>query len=120
MDRNDDKIHMYSDKYIAAQEAMRALVGEANVSWHRLDPKTDLRCMDSEEDRALGNLRKQRGRKRGRGEPAMEADVVDGVAEGQRRRDPTGKGRRRISWIWMGADTSAAATSDAVLAGGLF
>jgi hypothetical protein len=118
MDRNDEKIQMHSERYVAAWEATRALVEEANVSWHRLNPNTDLRCMDSEEDRALGNLRKQRGRKHRRGEPATEADVAEGVAEGQRRRDPTGEGRRRISWIWMGADTSASATNDAVLVGG--
>ncbi|KAJ7683625.1 hypothetical protein B0H14DRAFT_3535080 [Mycena olivaceomarginata] len=117
MDRNDEKIQMHSEKYVAAWEAMRVLVGEANLNWHRLDPNTDLRCMDSEEDRALGNLRKQRGRKCGRGEPVTEADVAEGVAEGQRRRDPTGKGRHRISWIWIGADTSASATNDAVLVG---
>jgi hypothetical protein len=117
MDRNDEQIRMQAEKYIAAWEAKRALVGEAQVKWHRLDPKVDLRCMDSEEDRALGNKRKQRGRKRGKGEPATEADTAEGVAEGHRRHNPTGEGTRSISWIWMGTDTSSSASNEAVLTG---
>ncbi|KAF8214216.1 hypothetical protein K438DRAFT_1956307 [Mycena galopus ATCC 62051] len=119
MNRNDEKMRMYSDKYIAAWEAKRALVGKGNVAWHQLDPKKDLRCMDSEEDRALGNKRKQRGngkgRKVGAGEPRTEEDIAAGMQQGQRRPDPTGEGRREISWIWMGVDTSSATTSEAVL-----
>ncbi|KAJ7754133.1 hypothetical protein B0H14DRAFT_2405084 [Mycena olivaceomarginata] len=100
MDRNDEKMRIAGEKYIAAWEAKRALVGEANVDWHRLDPKKDLRCMDEEEDRG----------KRGKGEVANEENVRDGVQEGQRRKDPTGEGRRTMSWIWMGVDTSSAGT----------
>ncbi|KAJ7803369.1 hypothetical protein B0H14DRAFT_3091988 [Mycena olivaceomarginata] len=119
MNRNDEKIRMQAEKYVAAWEAKRSLVGEGNVGWHRLDPKKDLRCMDGEEDRAVGSNRKRRGkgRKRGVGEPATEADVAEAVGEGRRRRDPTGEGTRTISWIWMGADTSTDATNDAVLTG---
>ncbi|KAJ6514372.1 hypothetical protein C8R47DRAFT_1206735 [Mycena vitilis] len=119
MNRNDEKIRMHAEKYVAAWEAKRALVGEANVGWHRLNPKKDLRCMDSEEDRAVGSLRKKRGKgkKRGVGEQATEEDTVEGVAEGRRRRDPTGEGSRTISWIWLGADASSAATTEAMLTG---
>ncbi|KAF8210729.1 hypothetical protein K438DRAFT_1570057 [Mycena galopus ATCC 62051] len=117
MDRNDEQIRVQVEKYIAAWEAKRALVGEAQVEWHRLDPKIDLRCMDSEEDRALGNKRKQRGRKHGKGEPATEADTTEGVVEEQRRCNPTGEGMRSISWIWMGTDTSSSASNEAVLRG---
>jgi hypothetical protein len=119
MDRNDGKIRVQAEKYIAAWEAKCSLVGEAQVAWHRLDPKKDLRCMDVEEDGAVVNRRKRRGKgqKRGVGEPATQEDAAESVGEGQRRRDPTGEGRRTISWIWMGADTSSAATSDAVLTG---
>ncbi|KAF8182182.1 hypothetical protein K438DRAFT_1600936, partial [Mycena galopus ATCC 62051] len=119
MNRNDEKMRMYGEKYIAAWEAKQALVGEGNMAWHRLDPKKDLRCMDSEEDRALGNKRKQcgngKGRKVGAGEPRTEEDIAAGMQQGQRRPDPTGEGRREISWIWMGVDMSSAATSEAVL-----
>ncbi|KAJ7631946.1 hypothetical protein DFH06DRAFT_1337469 [Mycena polygramma] len=121
MNRNDERIRVQAEKYIAAWEAKRALVGEAAVEWHRLNPKKDLRCMDSDEDRAIGRARKKKGRgkgaKRGAGEPGTAEDERDGVPEGRRRRDPTGEGTRTISWIWMGADTSSAATSAAVLTG---
>ncbi|KAJ7818764.1 hypothetical protein B0H14DRAFT_2372989 [Mycena olivaceomarginata] len=79
MNRNDEKIRMQAEKYVAAWEAKRALVGEEKVEWHRLDPKKDLRCMDGEEDCAVVSERKRRGRKRGRGEGAMEQDVSEGV-----------------------------------------
>jgi hypothetical protein len=73
--------------------------------------------MDEEEDRAVVSERKRRGRKRGKGEVANEEDVRDGVQEGQRQKDPTGEGRRTMSWIWMGVDTSSAGTSEAVVRG---
>ncbi|KAJ7875574.1 hypothetical protein B0H14DRAFT_2568720 [Mycena olivaceomarginata] len=117
MNRNDEKIRMEAEKYVAAWEAKRALVGDDKVDWHRLDPKKDLRCMDSEEDRAVVSERKRRGKKRGKAEAATEEDTRDGVAEGQRRRDPTGEGRRTLSWVWMGTDTTSNATSAAVLTG---
>ncbi|KAJ7810017.1 hypothetical protein B0H14DRAFT_3090851 [Mycena olivaceomarginata] len=100
MNRNDEKMRMEGEKYVAAWEAKRALVGEAKVEWHRLDPKKDLRCMDEEEDRAVG-------RKRGKGNAATEEDGRDGVQEGQ----------RTLSWVWMGVDTSSGGTSEAVLRG---
>ncbi|KAJ7825744.1 hypothetical protein B0H14DRAFT_3088554 [Mycena olivaceomarginata] len=115
MDRNDEKMQIAGEKYIAAWEAKRVLVGEANVDWHRLDRKKDLRCMDKEEDRAVVSERKRRGKKWGKGEVANEEDVRDGVQEGQRRKDPMGEGRRTMSWIWMGVDTSSVGTSEAVL-----
>jgi hypothetical protein len=119
MNRNDEKIRVQAEKYVAAWEAKRTLVGEDKVGWHRLNPKKDLRCMDSDEDRAIGNRRKKRGkgRKRGVGEAATEEDRTEGVGEGQRRKNPTGEGTRTISWIWMGADASSSATSEAVLTG---
>ncbi|KAJ7691087.1 hypothetical protein B0H14DRAFT_3100895 [Mycena olivaceomarginata] len=76
MDRNDEKMRIVGEKYIAVWEAKRALVGEANVDWHRLDPKKDLRCMDEEEDRAVVSERKRRGRKQGKGEVANEEDRI--------------------------------------------
>jgi hypothetical protein len=119
MNRNDEKIRVQAEKYITAWEAKRALVGEENVGWHRLNPKKDLRCMDSKEDRALGSHRKRRGkgRKRGVGEGATAEDKAAGVGEGQRRKNPTGEGTRTISWIWMGVETNGSATSEAVLRG---
>ncbi|KAJ7849143.1 hypothetical protein B0H14DRAFT_3670007 [Mycena olivaceomarginata] len=84
------------------------------LDWHHLDPKKDLRCMDEEEDRVVVSERKRRGRKQGKGEVGNK-DVRDGVQEGQRRKDPTGEGRRTMLWIWMGVDTSSTGTSKAVL-----
>ncbi|KAJ7367014.1 hypothetical protein DFH08DRAFT_659719, partial [Mycena albidolilacea] len=105
MNRNNEKICMQAEKYVAMWEAKRLLVGEASIAWHRLDPKKDLHCMDAEEDRAVVNNRRHRKRKN--------------IGEGQRCRDPTGEGRHTISWIWMGVDTSSAATSNTVLTAGL-
>ncbi|KAJ7693185.1 hypothetical protein B0H17DRAFT_907949, partial [Mycena rosella] len=58
MDRNDAKIRFQAEKYCAAWDALRALAGEAAVEWKRLNPKKDLRCMDSEEDRVQRSKRK--------------------------------------------------------------
>ncbi|KAJ7899873.1 hypothetical protein B0H13DRAFT_1883591 [Mycena leptocephala] len=112
MNCNDEKIRVQAKKYVAAWEAKCTLVGEDKAGWHQLNPKKDLRCMDSEEDRVIGNRRE----KCGVGEPATEEDRTEGVG-GQRRKNPTGEGTRTISWIWMGADASSSATLEAVLAG---
>ncbi|KAF8210707.1 hypothetical protein K438DRAFT_1752495 [Mycena galopus ATCC 62051] len=109
MNRNDAKLRVHAEKYIAAWEAKWALVGEENVKWRRLNPKKDLRCMDSEEDRAVRSKRKILGAKRRVGEAATAEDKVEGVQAGQRRKGKTGEGRHNISWIWMGADTTDAA-----------
>jgi hypothetical protein len=116
MNRNDARLRLYAEKYIAAWEAKRSLAGEnGEIGWKRLNPKKDLRCMDSEEDRAVGNRRKVKGRKRMEGEAATAEDNAEGVTAGQRRKGKTGEGRRVISWIWMGADTDGSATDKAVL-----
>lgn len=115
MNRNDTRLCLHAEKYIGAWEAKRTLVGEEKIGWRRLNPKKDLRCMDSAEDRAVGNRRKLVGKKRMRGEAATAEDNQEGVTEGQRRKAKMGEGRRTISWIWMGADTSAAATDKAVM-----
>ncbi|KAJ7912877.1 hypothetical protein B0H13DRAFT_1874455 [Mycena leptocephala] len=114
MNRNDEKIRVQAEKYVAAWEAKCTLVGEDKVGWHRLNPKKDLRCMDSEEDRAIGNHRKKRGkgRKRGVGEAATEEDRMEGVGEGQQRKNPMGEGTRTISWIWVGADADEQIVDD--------
>jgi hypothetical protein len=83
----------------------RSLVGEENVGWHRLNPKKDLRCMDSEEDRAQVSKRKVRGKKKQEGSRAKKSH------------DKTGEGRRMMSWIWLGVDSSADATNSAVADG---
>ncbi|KAJ7086807.1 hypothetical protein B0H15DRAFT_923109 [Mycena belliarum] len=117
MNRNDAKIRIQAEKYVAAWEAKRRLVGIENVGWNRLNPKKDLRCMDSEEDRALRSKRKVLGKKRRQGEPATAEDKQDGVGEGQRRKGKTGEGIRVVSWIWMGADASTSSTDEAILKG---
>ncbi|KAJ7434219.1 hypothetical protein B0H11DRAFT_2258641 [Mycena galericulata] len=117
MAANDAKIRFQGEKYVAAWKAKRALVGDAEVGWRPLNPKKDLRCMDSPDDRAQRNKRKILGKKRGIGERATEEDRREGVAEGQRRAGKTGEGRRTISWIWMGTDTSAAGTDKAIAVG---
>jgi hypothetical protein len=116
MNRNNARLHLYAEKYIAAWEAKRSLAGEnGEIGWKRLNPKKDLRCMDSKEDRAVGNRQKLKGKKRMEGEAAMVEDKAEGVTVGQQRKGKTGEGQRAISWIWMGADTDGSATDKAVL-----
>jgi hypothetical protein len=117
MNRNDAKIRIQAEKYVAAWEARKELLGIDKVGWMRLNPKKDLRCMDSDEDRAQRSKRKVRGSKKQAGEKGMQEDKEDGVSVGQRRKGKTGEGRRVMSWIWMGADTSTAATNEAVKTG---
>ncbi|KAJ7735423.1 hypothetical protein DFH07DRAFT_870763 [Mycena maculata] len=106
MDQNDMKMRIKAEKYIAAWEAKRALVGDANVSWKRLNPKKDLRCMDSEEDRAMRQKRKIRGSKRAAGEEATAEDKADEVGAGQRRRGKRGrKPALRMEWCKAWART---------------
>ncbi|KAJ6474079.1 hypothetical protein DFH09DRAFT_1343353 [Mycena vulgaris] len=120
MNRNDGKIRLHAEKYVAAWEAKWRLVGTDLVGWRRLNPKKDLRCMDSEEDRAQRNARKVLGKKRAVGEKATAEDKEDGVGKGQRRKGKTGEGKHTISWIWMGTDTSSSATEKAILTGTYF
>ncbi|KAJ7736393.1 hypothetical protein B0H14DRAFT_3097541 [Mycena olivaceomarginata] len=117
MDRNDEKLRVYAEKYVAAWEAKRRLVGDKEVHWRRLNPKTDLRCMEAEEDGVLRSKRKVRGKKRAMGTAATEEEQREGVREGERGPGHTSEGRRTLSWIWMGTDTSGAGTNKAILAG---
>ncbi|KAJ7156373.1 hypothetical protein C8R46DRAFT_1040909 [Mycena filopes] len=118
MDRNDQKTRLFAEKYVAAWEAKRRLGGEdGDVGWQRLNPKKDLRCMESEDDAAQRSKRKKRGPKRGVGAPATEEERREGVAEGQRGKGHASEGRRTVSWIWMGLDSSSPGTSKAILTG---
>ncbi|KAF8192867.1 hypothetical protein K438DRAFT_1969981 [Mycena galopus ATCC 62051] len=83
MNRNDTKLRVHAEKYIVAWEAKRALVGEENVKWRRLNLKKDLRCMDSKEDRAVRSKRKFLGAKRRVGEAATAEDKAEGVQAGE-------------------------------------
>ncbi|KAJ7824915.1 hypothetical protein B0H13DRAFT_2241284 [Mycena leptocephala] len=115
MNRNDQKMRIYGEKYMAAWEAKRRLVGDENVGWHRLNPKKDLRCMADAEDRAKRNARKVVGKKRGLGKAATAEERRDGVQEGQRGKGHASEGHRTLSWIWMGTDSSSGATNEAIL-----
>ncbi|KAJ7912792.1 hypothetical protein B0H13DRAFT_2232409 [Mycena leptocephala] len=115
MNRNDQKIRIYGEKYVAAWEAKRRLVGDENVGWHRLNPKKDLRCMADAEDGAKRNARKVVGKKRGLGKAATAEERRDGVQEGQRGKGRASEGHRTLSWIWMGTDSSSGATNEAIL-----
>ncbi|KAJ7683543.1 hypothetical protein B0H17DRAFT_1205054 [Mycena rosella] len=44
-------------------------------------------------------------------------DISKGVVESQQRKDKMGEGQWTISWIWMGTDTSVAATNKVILNG---
>lgn len=117
LDRNDERLRLQAEKYVAAWEAKRRLVGDEEVRWHRLNPKKDLRCMEAAEDGALVSKRKARGKKRPVGKAATEEERREGVQEGQRGTGHASEGRRTVSWIWMGVDTSAEGTNQAILAG---
>jgi hypothetical protein len=120
LDRNDEKIRIHAEKYVTAWEAKRKLVGDEGVEWRRLNPKKDLRCMEAEEDGAQRSKRKVRGKKRQVGQAATEADHREGVQEGQRGKGRASEGHRTISWIWMGVDTSAAGSNEAIMQGMAF
>ncbi|KAJ7018016.1 hypothetical protein C8F04DRAFT_1278419 [Mycena alexandri] len=115
--KGGNKLRSFGEKYVAAWEAKRRLVGEANVGWRRLNPKKDLRCMESEDDAAQRSKRKVRGKKRSVGQGATEEERREGVQEGQRGKGHASEGRRTVSWIWMGVDSSSPGTSEAILTG---
>jgi hypothetical protein len=117
MNRNDQKIRIYGEKYVAAWEAKRRLIADENVGWHRLNPKKDLRCMADAEDGAKWNARKVIGKKRGLGKAATAEERRDSVQEGQRGKGRASEGHRTLSWIWMGMDSSSGATNEAILIG---
>jgi hypothetical protein len=73
--------------------------------------------MEAEEDGALRNKRRGWGKKRAVGAAATEEERLDGVREGERGPGHTSEGRRTLSWIWMGTDTSGEGTNKAILAG---
>ncbi|KAJ7839976.1 hypothetical protein B0H14DRAFT_2360894, partial [Mycena olivaceomarginata] len=117
LDRNDERLRLQAEKYVATWEAKRRLVGDEEVRWHCLNPKKDLWCMEAAEDGALVSKRKARGKKRPVGKAATEEERREGVQEGQRGTGHASEGRRTVSWIWMGVDTSAEGTNQAILAG---
>ncbi|KAL1724984.1 hypothetical protein EV714DRAFT_277963 [Schizophyllum commune] len=114
--QNDEKIRRHARKYIAAHAALVKLAGgdSSKVEWHALDMNKDLRCMEDGDDG------KGRGKKRAREEvgatdqPARDDQRAGGHI--QQCRDATGEGRRTVSWIWKGVDTSNAG---AALYGGI-
>ncbi|KAL1740799.1 hypothetical protein HDZ31DRAFT_46757 [Schizophyllum fasciatum] len=101
--KNDEKIQRHARKYVAAHAALVCLAGgdAAKVELRMLDISKDLRCMEDGDDG------KPRGRKR---RPAGEDDDNSGPSTSgghlQQCRDATGEGRRKISWIWKGVDTT--------------
>ncbi|KAJ7792510.1 hypothetical protein B0H14DRAFT_3499173 [Mycena olivaceomarginata] len=109
--KGGQKIRMEAEKYVAAWEAKRALVGDDKVDWHRLDPKKDLRCMDSEEDRAVVSERKRRGKKRGKAEAATEEDTRGRGGGGSKAQRPDGRRQEdtvvglRVEWCKAWART---------------
>ncbi|KAL1738539.1 hypothetical protein HDZ31DRAFT_78284, partial [Schizophyllum fasciatum] len=105
--KNMDKIKRQAHKYCAAHAALVSLADEdaMQVSWHALDVNKDVRCMEDGDD---GH---QRGRKRANGDADAQGVPSGGGTDGpgshlQQCREATGEGRRKISWIWRGVDTT--------------
>ncbi|KAL1698469.1 hypothetical protein EV121DRAFT_284741 [Schizophyllum commune] len=105
--KNDEKVLRQARKYVAARAGLVRLAGGdvSKVEWHALDISKDVRCMEDGDDG------KPRGKKRrpADGEDGELPSSQDARASGghlQQCRDATGEGRRKISWIWRGVDTS--------------
>ncbi|KAL1714108.1 hypothetical protein EV715DRAFT_295467 [Schizophyllum commune] len=106
--KNMEKIKRQAHKYVAAHTALVNLAdgNAAKVPWHALDINKDVRCMEDGDDG------KRRGRKRASddAEGAEDVEAGEGTAGSrthlQQCRDATGEGRRKISWIWKGVDTT--------------
>ncbi|KAL1724918.1 hypothetical protein EV714DRAFT_240356 [Schizophyllum commune] len=84
--QTDEKIRVLALKYNTARGALLALseTSTAAVKWRLLDVNHDLRLMQDPD----------------------EAPAPAGSSHIQRLRDATGEGRRTVSWIWYGTNTS--------------
>ncbi|KAI5823238.1 hypothetical protein K523DRAFT_255521, partial [Schizophyllum commune Tattone D] len=94
IDGYDDKAKIFAKEYIDARAALLELRNEGSeeLRWRALDIHRDLRGMDERaESRATAS---------GSGDAAARSSHL------QRLRDATGEGRRTVSWIWYGSNTS--------------
>ncbi|KAL1689041.1 hypothetical protein GGG16DRAFT_126749 [Schizophyllum commune] len=114
--KNEHKIQRQARKYVAAHAALVNLAGgdASKVQWHPLDMRKDIRCMeDGDDGRARGKRRSHAdvdgGDEEGAGSGEQAAQTA--ATHLQRCRDATGEGRRVISWIWRGVDTSGSSAS---------
>ncbi|KAJ7448726.1 hypothetical protein FB451DRAFT_1343295 [Mycena latifolia] len=113
---NETKIHLSSEKYQCAWEAIRLLSGgsEASVGWRRLR-KDDIRYMQDQEDMKRKAKRHTVGAVRWRRRdqelfdhgllPAEKDNEMDWEdVEDEEERGP--ENQRQVSWIWSTAGTS--------------
>ncbi|KAL1741828.1 hypothetical protein HDZ31DRAFT_66538 [Schizophyllum fasciatum] len=98
IDGYDEKIRAAAHKYNFARAALLALQDSASrpLQWRPIDLNRDLRSMEEPDPLA----RRARGAEDGEGPAATHPSQL------QRLRDGTGKGRRTVSWIWYGTNTS--------------
>ncbi|KAL1739019.1 hypothetical protein HDZ31DRAFT_50063, partial [Schizophyllum fasciatum] len=94
-----EKLHAFAHKYVDARAALLALSSDDADApqWRALDLSKDLRCMQDPGD-------SRRGAKR----PAQGGEEEGETARShlQSCREATGEGRRVVSWIWTGVDTT--------------
>jgi hypothetical protein len=98
LDRNERKIRLHAAKYRDARAALLRIHGNTSgFDWEELKPE-DIRCMEDPE--AL--------EKRANKEVEREALRAgqDGASAAGKKTTP-GEGRRKLSWIWMAAASSA-------------
>ncbi|KAK7015175.1 hypothetical protein VNI00_019169 [Paramarasmius palmivorus] len=79
---NESKCRLHASRYQNAWEAIRKLRGgdPAAVSWRKLGSK-DIRCMEDPEDRAIGVIRKQLGKRSQSTGKARAKEVIGGLQE---------------------------------------
>ncbi|KAL1671802.1 hypothetical protein EV122DRAFT_284573 [Schizophyllum commune] len=99
LNNHKEKLNAFAHKYVDARAALLALASnDADVpQWRALDLTKDLRCMQDPGDTRRGTKR-----------PAREGENEGESARSQLQscREATGEGRRVISWIWTGVDTT--------------
>ncbi|KAL1740792.1 hypothetical protein HDZ31DRAFT_67576 [Schizophyllum fasciatum] len=94
----DDKVAVLAQKYNAARAAALLLADPSvAVSWRFLDVNRDLRLMQDADESGL--------RRTAAGGSDAQAAATSS-SHMQRLRDATGEGRRTVSWIWYGTNTS--------------
>ncbi|KAI5885767.1 uncharacterized protein SCHCODRAFT_01205560 [Schizophyllum commune H4-8] len=109
LSKNDEKTRRQACKYVAARAALLSLADgdPSKVSWHSLDINKDVRCMEEDDNsRRRGKKRTREGNEVGEGEGEGASESAGAGGHLQQCRDATGEGRRKISWIWKGVDTT--------------
>ncbi|THU98424.1 hypothetical protein K435DRAFT_818886 [Dendrothele bispora CBS 962.96] len=129
--RNQRQIDQCALKYQMAWAAMANLAGNQALTWKKLE-NNDIRLMDGSGDRAIGVVRKQKGKKSRDQEKAGKETPVETEEAGEEEeedelakektlqerlrdvRNMVGEGTREVSWIWKEGGTGEAIDDEAL------